>query len=454
MCILRFAVRPALALISVKDARIIDPLASALKDLDGDVQNKVVVALFSLNDHRVSDQVERALSDPSTLAFDSLILALKDSNDQVRCAAAGTLQRIGDKRSVEPLLDALRDTSGHVRSAAAKALGPLQDSRAVNALLVALQDSDEQYNKDKWRDPRIQVAAALGQLRDSRAVESLIVALADDNEQVRSASVSALAEIGDRRAVQPLIAALARGNTDAIPGLGQLRDPQAVEPLIAYLDDRTTNWFSPRVMSTQEHWKQAIEGRIQSQDKEGMAEIFVMSLCGAVWKHRANAVRALGRIGTRRAVEALISVFENRSESSATRFFAASWLGQIAECKHDVLVSNFLVEAYRSWATKWGCLAHTAESLNLPCWNLDLQYLAHWALVGRSEVQVEDAWRNTESVINKLLFQPEAWSKACSTLYKCYLSTDGDPLRPWARLALGLGVADEQVEGSSGSPTN
>ena len=191
-----------------------------------------------------------------------LIKALRYRKDEgVRQAAAEVLGKIGDPRAVEPLIAALKDAEWIVREAAAKALGKIGDTRAVEPLIAALKD------QNSWA--RAAAAESLGKIGDPRAVELLIATLKDKDSGVRKAAAKALDHLGWEPA-QDEIAGwywIAKRDWDKCVALGAL----TVEPLIAALKD-------------------------------------------AGWSVRADAAKALGKIGDPRVVEPLIAALKDKDE--------------------------------------------------------------------------------------------------------------------------------------------
>jgi beta-lactamase regulating signal transducer with metallopeptidase domain len=158
------------------EQKVIDALTAALKDVDAEVREHVVMALGSLHDRR---------------ATAPLIGALADSSADLRESAAMALGQLQDPAAVEPLVALLADKAPNVREQAAFALGQLGDPRAVEPLLAAIADANT--------DVREQAAFALGQIRDARATDALIAAMKDANADVRKAAAFALSQVIGRQ---------------------------------------------------------------------------------------------------------------------------------------------------------------------------------------------------------------------------------------------------------------
>lgn len=166
---------------------------------------------------------------------------------------------------------ALSDSSAIVRATAARAVLSLAPDEAALALIPALKDRDEFVRQE--------VVYALGATRSLKSVPALVEALENDKkESVRGASAVALGLIADERAVVPL-----------------------------------TQTLSRRIAAT------GLLNRIR-RSKTAENE-FV----------RRSAARALGQIGSRAAVPALIAVLADEKTEDDVRREAAASLGLIGD---------------------------------------------------------------------------------------------------------------------------
>ena len=148
-----------------------------------------------------------------------------------------------------------------MREAAAKALGAIGDARAVEPLIAALKDENKYVSQA--------AAKALGKIKDPRPVEPLIAALKDQYSWARAAAAEALGRLGWEPAQDEMAGWywMAKRDWDKCVALGAL----TVEPLIAALKD-------------------------------------------AGWSVRADAAKALGKIGDPRVVEPLIAALKDKDE--------------------------------------------------------------------------------------------------------------------------------------------
>lgn len=182
----------------------------------------------------------------------------------------------------------------------------------INVLIESLADEDELV--------RIQIAESLEGIGEP-AVEALIEALTHDDKNIRRCSAKVLGEIRDERAIEPLIVNLKDSNKwvrrETSGALSKMGEP-ATDPLIHLLDDPdwkvrgAAAWALGRIGS-----KNAVEPLIKSllEDENGFV--------------RSGAVNALGNIGDKRAVEPLKKATED--ESSYVRNFSKKFLEKWGE---------------------------------------------------------------------------------------------------------------------------
>ncbi|WP_232300500.1 HEAT repeat domain-containing protein [Desulfonatronovibrio magnus] len=129
--------------------------------------------------------------------LDSLIELLNDEDEDMRIFASDILGSSGSYLAVSPLCNALlQDKNVNVRYQAAVSLGELGRSEASSCLNKAFKD-------EEW--VQYAVVEALAKLRDESSIQALIKALADSSELVTSMIVDALGELGNVKAVPMLL---------------------------------------------------------------------------------------------------------------------------------------------------------------------------------------------------------------------------------------------------------
>ena len=189
-------VAAAVALGTLEDMQIIDPLVLALKDNVPDVRRAAAEALGNIRYSSVYERLIAELGLEDT-RVSPLIVALKDNTPNVRRAATEALGKIGDARAAESLVARLKDEHD-VSSVAAEALLKI-GSGAVGPLVNALQDSDEHS-----RDILVEILGRIG----APAVDLLMTVFQrGDLDTYQTVVVKILVKIGSP-AVRPLAAKL------------------------------------------------------------------------------------------------------------------------------------------------------------------------------------------------------------------------------------------------------
>jgi len=283
---------------SAPDGRAAEPLAAALRDPNlGPTERAKIARLLGLTG------AARAAADLAGLA--------RSKGAVVRLAAIdalGTLGPVAATRAEDlaPLIDALTDPDPNVRLHAAVALGESGDARTRDALAAKL-DSDE--------IDRAVVLAALGGVL-SRAPDAAVIArLARDLELAAGPDRDAIAE------------AIGRANSPAaVAALGKLADSADID------DARTAATL------------------LAAHGGESVDAAHARSIARALLTHRDATVRAqaafaLGTLGDRAALDALVPLLRASTDEAID---AATAIGRIAARTKDVAAAHPLCEATRS----------------------------------------------------------------------------------------------------------
>lgn len=310
-------------------APFVEAFTIALEDEDKAVRRAAVRALRDIG---VAEMVE------------PLSTALHDEEDYIRIAAAEALGEIGDARAVEPLASALNHEDTYFRMVAAVALGEIGSGEAVESLASALNHED--------RGVRESAAYALGKIGGVRSLDALINALNDENEYVRAAvtvamgrmaNVTALTNIGPPHELRSwdayltiitvmekvgepvnniLIAALKEEygvvQKSAEGMLGEIGDTGVVDALIEALSDP-----DPDI--------RMISSELLGITRDSNAVVPLVGVLSDDWWRNARlaAAEALGEIGDRRAVKALLNALNDVDD--AVRGTSAWALGIIGD---------------------------------------------------------------------------------------------------------------------------
>jgi HEAT repeat protein len=240
-----------------------------------------------------------------------LTACLKDKDSDVRLFAIEEMSKLGDAQAVEPLIACLNDQGSvaWIRRSAIEALVKL-GKPAVEPLIGCLKDCD------------FDVCRALGELGDARAVEPLIACLKAnsstfDTNGTRPAA-EALSKLG-KPAVAPLIRCLKdqdsyvrQSAAETLEKLGYI--PETETEKITFLI-ATESWDE-----LAKQGKPAIEpliGCLKDQDQD-VSQF---------------AVKALEKLGDKRAVEPLIACLCIEDQSPDVRQSAAEAVGKLGDAR-------------------------------------------------------------------------------------------------------------------------
>lgn len=188
----------------------------------------------------------------------------------------------------------------------------LKEKGDVNGLVKALGYRDSALVRDK-------AAQALGELGGPRAVDALITVLNAADPDVCRAAIEALGKIRDERAIKPLVALLREKRPeirDSVTGALAVFGSPAVKPLLELLKDN-----DPKV-------------RLTAMDViVAIGAPAVETLCSLLKNtdglKGSLVAEALGRIGDKRALGALVAALKNKSKE--IRSSAAKALGMIGD---------------------------------------------------------------------------------------------------------------------------
>ncbi len=249
-------------------------VVKALQHNDNIIRSRAIIALGLMGD-------ERAIENISAL--------LKDSDPEVRFHIPIALRLIGGEKIIEPLHQALNDESSQVRLSAANILGELKDETAIDLFIERLAD-DNSYVKTSASDALIRIGVP--------AIDKLVETLQKGAENVTLAKSDYTGEkIGDR--YQKELAKRTSIQVSIISILGSIKDPGSIEPLISAMKRE------PSPSATE-------------FEKSNVASI------------RTAAVSALSAIGAP-AVETLIKILEDKTQSEIARVNSASILSAIGD---------------------------------------------------------------------------------------------------------------------------
>ena len=290
--------------------------------------------------------------------------ALKSADDEwtrwTLLTTLGSLEHMGSVKGLPEVFKLeLQHPSYVVRKAAITALGKYKDRGSIDALIKVLQDESE------YKSIRAEAAAALGALLDERASAPLLAALDDKNAEVREKAAAAL---------------------------GATKDAEAVGRLVSLVQDRLEH-TAVRAASV------AALGAMGDKSVESQLLYILRTETGNT---RNNAISALGKLKSTKAVPELISILEDRSEpldastgdlaNASARTKAAASLAEIGDQRAAEALgrrvadeTEYIVAIHeglkRNWS--WEAFVAAARSFRIPAY-----------VAPKLERRMEDAWED------------------------------------------------------------
>jgi HEAT repeat protein len=298
--------RAARGLGNIGGARVIDALIEALGDNDAKAYEAAKEGVLLLRPSSIPAIVQ-ALERPNSLvragaleligemhlnsALEQVQALVADSTPEVRVVAADVLIRLEGEQAIDVVAPLVEDVDGMVRLGLVKALGRIQGAKSAGLLAPRIHDYDPAVRRA--------TVEALAQMGDQNSVDALRGLEDDPDEQIASLARSALQAIGER-AVGPYLDDLTSREInrrlkafDALIKQGKA----AVQPLLAMLDNR-----NPTARLT-------VIRIIGSIGDELALPALIQALTDANRENRIAALESLGRIKSRRAMDAILDVF-------------------------------------------------------------------------------------------------------------------------------------------------
>ena len=165
----------ALSLGALKDERASAPLLAALSDENAEIRWRAAGALGNLKDAKAIPRLSEIVEDPL-------------EPDNVRNAAVAALGNIGNKAAEAVLIRALDSRIGNISKNAIIALGKLESETAIPKLIAILEDKqivlDASTAALANASARTKAALALGEIGGARAAEAVAKRLVDDTEYI------------------------------------------------------------------------------------------------------------------------------------------------------------------------------------------------------------------------------------------------------------------------------
>jgi len=170
---------------ALKDERAAAPLLTALSDENAEIRLQAAAALGSLKDAKAVAKLSEIVENPL-------------EPDNVRAVAVAALGNIGDKTAEDVLIRALDIRVGNIANNAIIALGKLESEMAIPRLITILEDKQIPLNAGTAvlanASARTKAARALGNISGPRAAEAIGKRLIDETEYI-----VALEDAGNRK---------------------------------------------------------------------------------------------------------------------------------------------------------------------------------------------------------------------------------------------------------------
>lgn len=177
----------AVSLGALKDERASAPLLAALSDENAEIRWRAAAALGNLRDAKAVAQLSEIVENPL-------------ESDAVRDAAVAALGNIGDKAAEDVLIRALDIRVGNISKNAVVALGKLESEAAIPKLIAILENKQIALDASTAAlanaSSRTKAAIALGEIGGTRAAEAIAQRLADNTEYI-----VALEDAANRKAI-------------------------------------------------------------------------------------------------------------------------------------------------------------------------------------------------------------------------------------------------------------
>ncbi len=169
----------------LKDERASGPLLTALSDENAEIRLQAAAALGALKDSKAVEKLSEIVENPL-------------EPDDVRAVAVAALGNIGDKSAEDTLIRALDIRVGNIANNAIAALGQLESEAAIPRLIAILEDKGVPLDAGTAvlanASARTKAARALGTIGGTRAAEALGRRIVDETEYI-----VALEDAGNRK---------------------------------------------------------------------------------------------------------------------------------------------------------------------------------------------------------------------------------------------------------------
>ncbi len=240
-----------------------------------------------------------------------------------------SLEKIGKASSFDTISDALRDKDGHVRKIAAVSLGEIGERRAIPLLHEAIL-------KEPFRDVQEAMADVLSDFKGEEVEEVFISLLGSEKPALRVIALHCLGRLQVERAREAVINSIysdkdVKVREEAVRCLRNFTGEDTLKVLGDILNDREKDLRIAAIevldgrgdgdalligaLGDSDIWVRfKVVNMLAERDTEGIEGRLIELLLGDEIPVKVAAARALGRVGTGKAVEAL-KRFEGHEDS-------------------------------------------------------------------------------------------------------------------------------------------
>ncbi len=337
-------------------ARLAHP--DRVDDLDSDERDRVREAIAALG--RLGDEDAVSVLEP----------VLEVNHRGLRTSAIDALKQIEAESALDAIATLLEDAPEEVRLRAAHALADRGDRRATPVMVDLVKkahpdpDNDDDSIPGSVRDTAREGIDALVKLGDPDGFDAIVPLLKRyswGDQGLRTAAIRALVDIDPDRAVEPIYEELkltewqAEGSLEAMCRVaGRLKDPKIADALIDWLQDPPPYEDIPRASDirraaaaslvdmgeiavdsliermTDPRVREGTVGLVLAEIGEPALDPLLEALGDVDAERRRHAAWALGHMGNEQAVEPLLELLKDDSDSAVQG--AAAWaLGRLRD---------------------------------------------------------------------------------------------------------------------------
>jgi HEAT repeat protein len=229
-----------------------------------------------------------------------------------------------EKIPVKPLLTALHDQHKEVKAAAIESLGNLREDAPYEPLLAALNDPS-------WNVRRAAVEA-LEKRGVLVSLEQFIILMQDEDPEVRAVAARALRNFGEQMPIPPLLEALGDSEAKVCYSAAQSLIKQIqrvpIEPVLAIIDKKSKDRYG---RDKYESRRLAAFDVLGNMGERAPVDTLFAALHDESERVRKEGIRALGKLKTITAGDAILAMLNDVHELPSTRAVALEVLVELEE---------------------------------------------------------------------------------------------------------------------------